>query len=128
MEIFLVICGKNSTSIKDRLYFEEVTSFYDVYSSEEMKEVLSDKGYNLYKNGLFKFDKGSDEKIAVYTDLSSITSIFAFLFNLPEETVNNQFSFTEESITKFWIQNYQEGYSAPRLMFLNDDTHNYMEV
>ena len=34
MEIFLIINGKNSESIKNRLSFEEVNEFYDVFSSD----------------------------------------------------------------------------------------------
>ena len=128
MEIYLIVNGKDSESIKRRLEFEEVTGFYHLTKVSEVKDLLENKGYSVYKNGLFKIEKPNDEKIAIYTGKDSVIGIFAFLFNLPEDVICKQFIFTEESITKFWIQNYAEGYSAPRLIVFNDNTHNYKEV
>lgn len=127
MEIYIAINGSKSETIKSRLDFEEITDFYNI-KADRLIDLLKDKGYEVHRNGLFKIVKPNDEKIAIYTDENQGLEMFSILFHMPFDLVSKQFNVIEGTITKFWLQNYAEGYSAPRLIYLNDNTHNYKEV
>ena len=127
MEIYIVVNGENSQSIKNRLEFEEVNAEYTI-NPVELDSLIAEKGYERAKNGLFKINRPNDEKIAIYTDENYGLEFVSLLFALPYEMVKAQFEMKSETISRFWLQNYAEGYTAPRCIFLNDNTHNYPEA
>ncbi|MBE7056032.1 MAG: hypothetical protein E7388_01140 [Ruminococcaceae bacterium] len=127
MEIYIAVNCDNSDSLKKRLEFEEVFSEYKV-NADEFIILLKEKGYEVYRNGLFKILNPNDEKIVIYCNEDTGKELLSILFYMPLEQVKSQFKLKSGTLTKFWIQNYMEGYSAARLMFLNDNTHNYQEV
>ena len=127
MEIYIAVNGENSEAIRKRLEFEEISAEYKI-NAEEMIALLQKKGYEVHRNGLFRIVEPNDEKIVIYTDEIKGTEIISVLFDMPLEKVKSQFELKSETLTKFWIQNYAEGFSAPRCIFLNDNTHNCKEL
>lgn len=127
MELYIIINGNNSDTIRKRLEFEEI-SYECSIKPEELDNLIAEKGYIRAKNGLFKINCPNDDKIAVYTDENDGLEFVALLLDLPAEMVRTQFSMQSGTISKFWLQNYAEGLTAPRCIFLNDNTHNYKEI
>ena len=104
-----------------RLTREQMNKTYTV-TPEKVNEILAENGYTYFERGLYSFEGGTDEHILFRCSPEHFTEINAILWNLSLDEYKLHFDDFSYGVTKYTFQNYEQGQTAPRLIYLNDIT------
>lgn len=117
MDLFITTSDKFDT----RLNRERIDKTFTA-TGETLNDILSSVGYPYFERGLYKTEIPSDEHILIRCEEKDFAAINAVLWNLPLEEYTNMFTENTDGVTKYTLQNYEQGQTAPRCIFLNDLT------
>lgn len=92
-----------------------------------LDKLLYENGYERCENSpLYHIRKPSEKNILIYCTCEVARNLFFHLWELGEDyTAQRIASFPAGGLSRYAFQNYQDGYTAPRCLYLNDSTHLY---
>lgn len=89
--------------------------------------LLCENGYErLHKSLLYKIKNPCDKNILIYCPCTVARNLFFHLWDLNDGYEPRRVSaFPAGSLSRYAFQNYQDGYTAARCLYLNDSVHLY---
>ncbi len=92
-----------------------------------LDKLLHENGYDRLENSpLYHIRKPSQKNILIYCTCEVARNLFFHLWDLGEDYTPQRIApFPAGGLSRYTFQNYQDGYTAPRCLYLNDSTHLY---
>lgn len=88
------------------------------------REFLERLGYK-EENGVYKIIKPNEEKVALFCHAALTKAWLSDLLHLPIHLVWAGINLTHTSVTVLEFKNYENGYTAPKLLCFSDVSHLY---
>lgn len=92
-----------------------------------LDKLLHENGYERCENSpLYHIRKPSEKNILIYCTCEVARNLFFHLWDLGEDYMPQRIAtFPAGGLSRYAFQNYQDGYTAARCLYLNDSTHLY---
>ena len=131
MELYIAneATGEQEEILRCRLEREGMDAIYrpewPAASSEQvgiLDAILSKNGYErLDNNPLYKIKNPCDKNILIYCPCEVARNLFFHLWNLEKDYIPEHFgAFPAGAISRYAFQNYEQGYTSARCLYLND--------
>lgn len=123
--------GEALYALKDKWYTHELCPDAPEAIEKELNlqyagldALLADHGY-CREGDLYKITDANEKKIALFCHCGVGATLLARLWSLPANIMWGATDLCTTGITHFWLKNYDEGYTGPRCLYINDTSHLY---